>query len=33
MEALLPELSHGIRLFCPKERVSEMMLELASLAE
>jgi hypothetical protein len=33
LEAVLAEISHGIRLFCPPERQAEMMLALAELAE
>lgn len=33
LEALLQEISHGIRLFCPAEKHGEMMLALAKLAE
>jgi hypothetical protein len=33
LEALLQELSHGIRLFCRPEDVARMMIELADLAE
>lgn len=33
LENIYQELGHGIRLFCPPEKVPQMMLELAALAE
>ena len=33
LEALLQEISNGIRLFCPEDRFAEMMLALARLAD
>jgi len=33
LEEVLGQLSYGIRLFCPADKVAEMMLELADLAE
>jgi len=33
LDALLQELSPGIRLFCAPERVPHMMLDLASIAD
>jgi hypothetical protein len=33
LEALLQELSHGIRLFCAPEQLGQMMVELAALAD
>ena len=32
LEAVLSELSHAIRLYCPAEQFSKMMLELAAIA-
>jgi len=33
LETLIDQVSHGIRLFCPPDKVQEMMLEIAAVFE